>query len=150
MSEWYEQDVIMTANVVDTSGVKLASKSVFTAHINKIEIVALWCHGERFPNTKENPIDWRRVTCGKNACHAKRSRDKKKGKNTIPYYDIRLGGQLLSHVMLVIKERRCNRCEKWYESESYSAFCSQACKQNAWESKPDRETSTAVLPLMDP
>jgi hypothetical protein len=143
MSEWYEQDVMMTAFTIGTSRVQVASKSIFTAGRDEIEIVALWCHGERFPNTKENPIGWDRKGCGKHNCDVRRSRKKAKGENVIPYYDIKVAGNLLRHVMLVIKERRCNRCEKWHESESFGAFCSEACKQKAWESKPDRETSTA-------
>ena len=143
MSEWYQTDVMMTACTIGTSGVQVASKSIFTAHLNEIEIIALWCHGERFPNTKETPIGWSRVTCGEARCRQKRKKANKKGKNVIPYYDVKVGGNLLRHVMLVIKERRCNRCQQWYEFESYGAFCSAACKQNAWESHPDRELSTS-------
>ena len=143
VTEWYQPDVIVAATAVGTSRTQEASKSVFTGHLDEVELMALWCHGERFPDTKENPIGWNRVTCGRNGCHAKRSRDKKKGKNTIPYYDVRVGGQLLRHVMLVVQKKKCNRCDQWYESESFGSYCSAKCKQNAWESHPGRETSTA-------
>jgi hypothetical protein len=143
MNEWYEQHVSVTANFVGTSETFHAGLSTFTERIGEIEILGLWCHGTLIPNTKENPINWRRVTCGANICQLRRSRKKRDGKNTVPYFDVRLDGQFLRHVILVIKEKKCGRCDKWFESTSFGAFCSSACKTNAWENHPDRETSTA-------
>ena len=92
------------------------------AAFNEIEIIAMWCHGERFENMKENPVDWSRFTCAEDRYRQRRSRKSKKGKNIIPYYDVKIGPKLLRHVMLAIKKRRCNRCEEWCESESFGAF----------------------------
>ena len=54
MFDWFEQNVMMAAFDIGKSGVEVANKSAFTAHREQIEIIALWCHGERFENTKTN------------------------------------------------------------------------------------------------
>ena len=122
---WLNSETMSAALVIGTSGCAPASESMFTPCVGEIELVGLYCHGDR----TENP-EWRQVTCGENRCQKRLSLARTRGKAWLPYYDIRMDDELWPHVMLTILKRQCPICDAWHEETHWGRFCGAACKHS--------------------